>query len=274
MSDVQTTTAVIYRENDGYDVRNTPAYPMGEAARHVRVSPATLRSWFIGRRYPTAKGTSRFRPLLKPARLEPVTLSFSNLIEAHVLPSLRTEYGVPLAAVRQALAYAEHELKIEQLLLREELRTAGGALFLERYGELVNLSASGQLAIRKLFEAHLARVEWGKLRSAVRLYPFVFGEAIDAKPIVIDPTISFGRPVVERAFVSTRAILERIDAGESVEDVAADYEVSVEAVEEAASSNARRECRLLHRSRPRAAVPENSGGCRPHRGAPPRPLRS
>jgi hypothetical protein len=80
----------------------------------------------------------------------------SNLIEAHVLRSLRTEHGVPLAAVRQALNYVERELRIDHLLLREELRTSGGALFLERFGELVNLSASGQLAVRKLFEAHLA----------------------------------------------------------------------------------------------------------------------
>src|SRR6185503_1089191 len=140
------------------------------------VSAAALRSWFI----------------------DSTMLSFSNLIEAHVLRSLRTEHGVPLGAVRKALTYAERELQIEHLLLREELRTAGGALFLDRYGELVNLSASGQLAIRKLFEAHLARVEWGKLRSAVRLYPFVFGEAANSKPIVIDPTIAFGRPVVDR----------------------------------------------------------------------------
>lgn len=215
------------------DVLNAPAYAMSEAARYLRVSPATLRSWFVGRPYPTARGTSQFRPILKPACIDPTTLSFSNLIEAHVLRSLRTEHGVPLGAVRQALAYAERELRIDHLLLREELRTSGGALFLDRYGELVNLSASGQLAVRKLFEAHLARVEWGKMRSAVRLYPFVFGEAVNAKPIVIDPTIAFGRPVIGGAFVSTRSILERIDAGESVEDVASDYELSIDAVEEA-----------------------------------------
>ncbi|HXI11563.1 MAG TPA: DUF433 domain-containing protein [Thermoanaerobaculia bacterium] len=212
---------------------NVPAYPLSEAARYLRVSQATLRSWFIGRPYPTSRGTSRFEPLLKPAGVDPAMLSFSNLIESHVLRSLRTEFGVPLTAVRQALGYAERELNIHQLLLREELRTSGGALFLERYRELIKLSASGQLVMRKLFEAHLARVEWGKLRSAVRLYPFVFGESIGAKPIVIDPTIAFGRPVVNHAFVSTRSILERIDAGESVQDVANDYELSVAAVEEA-----------------------------------------
>src|SRR5687767_6736894 len=67
------------------DILNAPAYPMSEAARYLRVSPATLRSWFIGRPYPTARGTSQFQPLLKPAGVDPTTLSFSNLIEAHVL---------------------------------------------------------------------------------------------------------------------------------------------------------------------------------------------
>jgi uncharacterized protein (DUF433 family) len=215
------------------DSRNEPAYSITEAARYLRLSPATLRSWFLGRPYPTTKGLSQFAPVLKLAKRDPATLSFSNLIEAHVLRSLRTEHGVPLVEVRQALAYAQRELQIDQLLLREELRTAGGKLFLDRYGKLVNLSASGQLAMRKMFEAHLMRVEWGELRSAVRLYPFVVSESADAKPIVIDPQISFGRPVVSKAFVSTRSILDRIDAGEKVEDVARDYDLTKEAVEEA-----------------------------------------
>ena len=187
----------------------------------------------MGRPYPTAKGVSHFAPVLKPAQKEPVTLSFANLIEAHVLRALRTEHGVPLAAVRTALNYAERQLEIDQLLLRKELRTAGGDLFLERYGELINLSASGQLAMRRIFEAHLDRVEWGKRGSAVRLYPFVIAELAGSKPILIDPAVSFGRPVVEKAYVSTRSILDRIDAGETVADIAADYELTPQAVEEA-----------------------------------------
>ena len=191
----------------------------------------TLRSWFLGRPYRTARGVSQFAPVLKLARRHPATLSFSNLIEAHVLRSLRTEHGVPLVAVRQALAYAQRELNIDQLLLREELCTTGGELFLDKYGQLINLSASGQLAMRKVFEAHLKRVEWGRLRLPVRLYPFLVSESADAKPIVIDPQICFGRPVVSKAFVSTRSIADRIDAGEKVEDVARDYDLTTEAIE-------------------------------------------
>lgn len=147
-------------------MRNEPAYSITEAGRYLRLSPATLRSWFLGRPYPTAQGLSQFAPVLKLPKREPATLSFSNLIEAHVLRSLRTEHGVPLVAVRQALAYAQRELRIDQLLLREELRTAGGELFLDRYGELMNLSASGQLAMRKVFEAHLMTAPTGATRAA------------------------------------------------------------------------------------------------------------
>jgi len=214
-------------------VTNEPAYSITEASHYLRLSPATLRSWVLGLPYPSARGLSQFAPVFKLARKDPATLSFSNLIEAHVLRSLRTKHGVPLDAVRQALTYAQRELKIDQLLRREELCTAGGELFLDRYGELVNLSASGQLAMRKVFEAHLKRVEWGKLRFPVRLYPFLVSESADAKSIVIDPEISFGRPVVSKAFISTRSIIDRIDAGETVEDVARDYNLTREVVEEA-----------------------------------------
>jgi uncharacterized protein (DUF433 family) len=193
-----------------------------------------VRSWFVGRTYPTTSGVSQFAPPLKPARRKPPTLSFSNLIEAHVLRALRTEHGVPLHAVRQALMFAERKLRIDQLLLREELRAAGGQLFLDRYGELVNLSASGQLAMRKVFEAHLKRVEWGPMQYPVRLYPFLLSEEpSDARPIVIDPQIAFGRPVISDGFVSTASIVDRLDAGESIEELSADYRISVEAVEHA-----------------------------------------
>jgi hypothetical protein len=135
------------------DSRNEPAYSITEASRHLRVSPATLRSWVLGRPYLTARGLSQFPHVLNLAKKDPATLSFSSLIEAHVLRSLRTEHGVPLIAVHQALAYAQRELQIDQLLLREELCTAGGQLFLDRYGKLANLSASGQIAMRMAFAA-------------------------------------------------------------------------------------------------------------------------
>ena len=107
-------------------------------------------------------------------------------------------------------------------------------MFLDRYGKLINLSASGQLAMREVLRAHRQRVEWDAQRFPIRLHPFVAGDAVSSgMPIAIDPTISFGRPVVISRGISTAAIVGRIDAGETVADLAADYDLSTAEIEDA-----------------------------------------
>ena len=123
-----------------------------------------------------------------------------------MLRALRTDYGVPIKSVRQAINYAERKLNIERLLLllHKELRTHAGAVFLDKYGELINLSASGQLAMRRLFEEHLKRVEWDQWQFPVRQYPFSASEAATPeRHIAIDPNIAFGRPVLLSRGIST-----------------------------------------------------------------------
>jgi len=214
------------------DLRDQPAYALAEASRYLKLPSATLRSWVVGRPYPKSEGVGHSPPLIHPPQKQPLLLTFWNLIEAHVLRSLRTEHGVSIKALRQALSYAQQSERIDRLLLSKDLRTNAGKLFLEKYGELIELSASGQLAMRKLFEEHLKRVEWDEWQFPVRLYPFVPGEA-DRRPIAIDPKIAFGRPVVLRVGVSTGVIADRIDAGESPADLAEDYGLSVSEIEEA-----------------------------------------
>lgn len=217
-----------------HDIRNQPAYGPAEAARYLRLPAATLRTWLVGRDYPKAGAHARFQPLIRPANSQPLQLSFWNLVEAHVLRALRTEHGVALAELRKAIDYAEKKLELRRLLLSPDLRTHAGRIFLDRYAELIDLSASGQLAMRKMFEEHLQRVEWDEWKFPVRLYPYVGATAATSeRPIAIDPQIAFGRPVVLRAGVSTNAISDRIDAGESVDAVAEDYDLSREEVEQA-----------------------------------------
>lgn len=221
------------RKAEKLDVRDQAAYGLAEAARYLKLPAPTLRSWVAGRAYTKARGVGHFRPLIHPPRTQPPLLSFWNLIEAHVLRSLRTEHGVSLKAVREALNYAERKENIERLLLSKELRTHAGTLFLDKYGQLIDLPASGQLAMRLLFEEHLKRVEWDEWKFPVRLYPFVAGETPTSRIIAIDPKIAFGRPVVARTGISTGAVAGRIDAKEPVSEVAADYDLTVEEVEQA-----------------------------------------
>lgn len=216
------------------DLRNHPAYTLAEAARYLKLPAATLRSWVVGRAYPRRKGKARFEGLIAPASTPPPVLSFWNLIEAHVLRSLRTQHGVPIHALRTALSFAERRLGIQRLLLRKELRTDAGKVFLDRYGELIDLSTSGQLAMRHVFDEHLKRVEWDEWQFPVRLHPFLAIESnASDRPISIDPKIAFGRPVLTKAGVSTAAIADRIDSNEDPAEVAADYDITVEDIEQA-----------------------------------------
>lgn len=227
--------AGVSKRSDAFnDLRSKPAYTVAEAARYLKVANATLRSWVVGRPSPKTDGVGHFRPLIHPPVRNPPLLSFSNLIEAHVLRSLRTEHGVSLKDVRQAIGHAEKVLGIKSLLLSKELRTQGGDLLLERYGELIELSASRQLAMRRLFQEHVARVEWDEKQFPIRLYPFVSGEMpFPDRSIAIDPTIAFGRPVVVRLSIGTGTIADRIDAGEQARDIAADYGLDLTEVEQA-----------------------------------------
>lgn len=216
------------------DLRDQPAYTLTEASRYLKLPSATLRSWIVGRRYPKAQGTVRSLPLIHPTGRNPPVLSFWNLIEAHVLRSLRTDHEVSLKAVRDAIRYAEKALDIQRLLLDQKLQTDAGQVFLERYGELISLSASGQLAMKKVFEAHLKRVEWDARQFPVRLFPFVSAQTPDATaPIAIDSQLAFGRPIVRRLAISTSTIADRIDAGETVADLTSDYGLSQAEIEEA-----------------------------------------
>lgn len=216
------------------EIRDRPAYPVAEAARYLKVPAATLRSWFVGREYDTRGGARHFPAIVTPASRAPLALSFYNLVEAHVLRALRTTHSVSIPKVRTAIRFAEQEFGLKRLLLRKELCTSAGQLLLDRYGQLIELSPSGQLAMREMLQTYLKRIEWDRHQFPIRLYPFITQEhASTEQPIVIDPAIAFGRPIVQKRAISTATIAQRIDAGESVEELAEDYDLTPADIEQA-----------------------------------------
>jgi hypothetical protein len=56
---------------------------------------------------------------------------------------VQKHHGVPVKALRSALGYADKALGIDRLLLRPELRADAGRVFLDRYGELIELPCAG-----------------------------------------------------------------------------------------------------------------------------------
>jgi len=68
---------------------------------------------------------------------------------------------------------------------------------------------------------------------ASRLFPFVRGEGKEPKVIVVDPRLSFGRPVVAKTGVPVSIIVGRYRAGEDVAAIAKDYGISVDQTHDA-----------------------------------------
>lgn len=213
---------------------DVPRYTIAQASRYVGLSPTTLRSWVRGRNNLRGGQSVCPAPLIKAAEL----LSFSNLIEAHILRALRREEDFRMSFLRTALTVAERECHIERLLLSEQLRTAAGEVLLEEYGRLINLGRAGQLALRHFFDAHLKRVDWDS-QGPKHFFPGfvdVLAPAAEEIPrlIVINPRISFGKPVIaSNRGIRVSAIVSRIDAGENEGAVAQDYGVELREVDAA-----------------------------------------
>lgn len=217
------------------DLRNLPAYTYVEAARALNIPASTIGAWVRGQQYRTKDGMGYFEPLIVRPDPRQSGLSFTNLIEAHVLRSLRTSHEIKMRQVREALEVAEQRHGIERLLIHKDLRFRhAGQLFLEEYARLVPLTRSQQLVMREMFDLYLERVEYDESDLPKELYPLTRGPKMDSpKIIALNPYISFGRSIIRRVGISTAAIRARIDAGETKKHVAQDYHLRPEEVDEA-----------------------------------------
>ena len=157
-----------------------------------------------------------------------------NLVEVHVLNAIRREHHISLDKVRTAVQYMRQQFGSEHPLAEYRFETNGIDLFVQRYGELINTTRAGQMAMRELLAMSLRRIEWDETGLAARLFPFTRKPVPDApKSVVIDPEMSFGRPVLYGTGIPTAVIAERYKAGDSIEHLAADYSRQPDEIEEA-----------------------------------------
>jgi uncharacterized protein (DUF433 family) len=209
------------------DPREVPAYTVVDAATLVRVPVSTLKTWVHG------EGASSRGLIVAPVS-RPRLLAFSHLVEAFVLAAIRRGHGVSLQRVRKAVQYVERELRVKRPLIHAQFKTDGVNLFVEKWGKLVNASGDGQLAMRDALASSLRRVDWDRQGLAVRLFPMVrTADAEQPRTIVIDPERGFGRPTLAGKGVRVDIVVERYRAGETIDELARDYGVSVDLIDDA-----------------------------------------
>ena len=218
------------RRTPSNDPRELPAYTISEGAHYLAVPAATIRYWSVGR--------DDYAPLIEVPQHVPALLSFLNLTELHVLAAIRRKHEVKMPSIRRAIQYlaasAPASVDKRHPLISRALETDGLDLFIEQYGQLINISRAGQTAMREIISAALRRIDRDPAGVPIKLYPFT-RSATDQTPsmVVIDPRLSAGRPVIAGTGVATQLIAERYKAGESISDLAHDYERGHEEIEEA-----------------------------------------
>lgn len=202
-----------------------PIYGITEAAQYLRVPHNTLVYW--------VKGGGDVPPLIKLASTEPARLSFSNLLECHMLSSMRAIYDVRIPKVRKALATLAKYVRHKHPLIEQAFKTDRRDLFIEHLGSVVNLSKHEQFLIPGVMEFYLERIERDP-KGLFKLYPFVMGKTpSEPKLIQMNPAVGFGKPVIAGTGISTAVVASRFNARESIDDLATEYGVKPQQIEEA-----------------------------------------
>jgi uncharacterized protein (DUF433 family) len=210
------------------------AYTGANVARLLALPAATVRAWFFGMPNSTEREFARG---LTPADPRRRLLSFVNLCEAHVLAIVRQSRRVPLPSVRTAMRNLAEVRKVNHPLLSRRLlaKAQDGSFVDDGDGRLLQMTMSDQYAMREIFEQALWRIQWNERDVPVRLFPVpVYAGSPDTAPrqVAIDSALRFGRPILLGAGVTTEVIADRFQAGDTIDEFAADFGVDSAAIEE------------------------------------------
>lgn len=214
------------------DPREVPRYAVSEVAVFLRLPETTLRSWLSGRTFPKSSGVGISAPLIDPADGEGSVISFYNLSEAHILKWTRQRDEVPMKAIRDALDYVSAEFPSKHPLITQKFVTDGRFLFIKRLGELINASKMGQLGHELLL--NLERIDRDTMGMPVAVYPEI-PKKPDSKAVVIRYGVSSGAPVINGTGVLVSVVWGRYHSGDTVADLAQDYDIPNEMLEDAIS---------------------------------------
>lgn len=209
-------------------------YARADAARLLRMSPSRLRRWVGGYTYwlrheALPRTRRRQPPVIRtdlPVIGNVVALSFLELMELRVVKAV-VDAGVTLQHVRQAARLAAEHFDTAHPFASRRVFTDGRAIFSAvsedadapdvvkwHRDEIEQVIAGG------VFDRFLAEIEFDEATAlAGRWWPL--GRT---RPIVLDPRIAFGAPIVSGTAVRT-AIVARLARRTSPEEAAVAYEI-------------------------------------------------
>jgi uncharacterized protein (DUF433 family) len=201
-------------------------YEIAEIARYVGLSSSTVRSWFKWRSDRAGLG-----PLFKSdyeSKDGDYAVSFLNLIEAYVGRFFR-DHGVQPALIRRAHEILQGELNTKHPFAHANLCTDGNRIIVNNASKsdshLVDV-VSKQRWFSEI-QGWLSHIVYGQETQLANQWRI-------AKGVVIDPEVSFGKPVVEGTGITTFVLSSQYFANRENATLVADlFDTTEEAVLEA-----------------------------------------
>lgn len=200
-----------------------PTYAVREVARLAGVDRRTVSAWHYG--YSSVQGRRTEKVLSERERGTP--LSYLQLVEVAFVATLR-KLGVSLGKIRIARDYLQTRFQKEYPFAQLELKTDGVEVLKdlsEAEGPWVRLllvpSAHGQTAWAEAIEDRIREFDYDEIRRlAIRWFPR--GRGV---PVIIDPQIAFGAPILADSKLPTWILRDRLNAGETLEEMEEDFGV-------------------------------------------------
>ncbi len=205
------------------DKFHDPLLTPKETARHLLIPRSTLYYWLDEE----ADGTPLVHRVTPERRGWP-SVPFVAVVEAYVLRSLR-DLGLRKHKIRDAAEAVRREFGTPYGLATRKIVTDGVDIFLEYADGDIARVDDQQRPIREVLDGYLRYIGWDsgdEFASTLKLrqYP-------DVAPVIIDPRFGWGAPVIEANHVPVEAVVNMWLAGDSLEDVAYEYDLTPEQAE-------------------------------------------
>ena len=211
-------TATLERQSQPWFRRlYLPAYRVSDVARYAGTHPQVIANWYY-----------RGDPVL-PSHERRQPLNYLELVEVAFVAFFRRQ-NVPMRRIRNAREYLAQNFGSENPLAEYEFKTEGYHILMEynkfdpdpNLEQLIVADRFGQLAWADLFEHKFAEFDY-EYELAMRWHP-----AGRESLVLIDPRIAFGAPMV--CGMPTRVLKGRWKAGENLEEITEEFELSEQAV--------------------------------------------
>ncbi len=227
---------------------DTPLYTVAEAARCLAVPTTTFSNWAKGYVRRSRDRTSVGQPLLSlvdTSGPQP-SVPFIGLAEGMVLAAIRRS-GVPMQRIRPALLALQDSIGVHHALASKSLYTDGAEVLYDFAQEHSDSSAaasakdlvvlrSGQRVFTDVVADYLQRIEY----SADGYARLLHLPGYDRRQVVVDPARSFGQPMFIHGGARVADVIDRFQAGESLSDLAEDFGVPIDELEDAVRVASRR----------------------------------